>query len=163
MTDALQLRGVELSTHGKDVLIGGYVPARATTGALREAFGGETADANAADPGRTSLWRRRRGGGGGGGGGGRRDAGEDGRVRFYKSWDRNGALSISPRTPCACLARGGSGEKASWPTVESTSTRRRSSAGWPDPAAAVLMERIRAAARPRRLLGSAARCSARPS
>jgi len=150
MTDALQLRGVELSTHGKDVLISGYVPARATTGALREAFGGETADANAADP-----WTDEpladadaAAAAAAAAAASATNAGEDGRVRFYKSWDRNGALSnFSPHPVRMPRAWGEGGEKASWPTVEHFYQAQKFS-GVADPAAADAMERIRAASAP---------------
>ena len=149
MTDALQLRGVALSTHGKDVLISGYIPARAVTGALRETFGSETADADAADPwtdepladaeaaaAAAAASRRAT------------NADEDGRVRFYKSWDRNGALSnFSPHPVRMPRAWGEDGEKTSWPTVEHFYQAQKFS-GVADPAAADAMARILAASAP---------------
>ena len=147
MTDALQLRGVALSTHGKDVLISGYVPACATTGALRETFGGRTADADAGDPwtdeplvdaeaAAAAASRCAT------------NADDDGRVRFYKSWDRNGALSnFSPHPVRAPRAWGEDGEKTSWPTVEHFYQAQKFS-GVTDPAAADAMARIFATSAP---------------
>ena len=149
MTDALQLRGVELSTHGKDVLISGYVPARATTGALRETFGGAADDADAADPWTDEpLADAEAAAAAVAAAASATNAGEDGRVRFYKSWDRNGALSnFSPHPVRMPRAWGEGGEETSWPTVEHFYQAQKFS-GVADPAAVDAMERIRAASAP---------------
>ena len=69
-------------------------------------------------------------------------------MRFYKSWDRNGALSnFSPHPVRMPRAWGEGGEKASWPTVEHFYQAQKFS-GVADPAAADAMERIRAASAP---------------
>ena len=143
MTDALQLRGVELSTHGKDVLISGYVPACATTGALREAFGGETADANAADPWTDEPLA---------------DAAERSAAAAAArttgacvSTSRGTSTARSPifsRTPCACLARGGRRETTRRLPPSEHFYQAQKFSGVADPAAADAMERIRAASSP---------------
>ena len=148
MTDALQLRGLKMS-HARQ----GRADRRATSPrrhhwrAARGPFG------EAKPPTRTRRildGRASRGclGGGGEGGddGGVRGGG--GRVRFYKSWDRNGALSnFSPHPVRMPRTWGEGGEKASWPTVEHFYQAQKFS-GVDNPVAKDGMERIRAAGAP---------------
>ena len=152
MTDALNLRGLDIRKHGRDVLITGYLRPKSSTGALAETEtregGGDTAgDAWTEDPlGIVEAAAERAGE--------RRErAGDDGFLRFYKSWDVNGALSnFSPHPIDAPLVWGGredddERETAEWPTVEHFYQAQKFG-GVDDPAATSAMEAIRAAASP---------------
>ena len=160
MTDATQLRGLEMSTHGRDVLIAGYVPAAGTTGRPKRAARPgsekeETPDPWAEDPlveveaaaaaaARANEEAR---------------SGEEANaaVRFYKSWDANGALSnFSPhpieaprvwRGPNRDADASGSPETARWPTVEHFYQAQKFS-GVDSPEARDALERIRLARAP---------------
>jgi len=154
MTDALNLRGLGIRKHGRDVLITGYLPPKSSTGALAETEpregGGDTAgDAWTEDPlGIVEAAAERAGER-------RESAGDDdGFLRFYKSWDVNGALSnFSPHPIDAPSVWGGredddEGETtAEWPTVEHFYQAQKFG-GVDDPAATSAMEAIRAASSP---------------
>ena len=160
MTDATQLRGLEMSTHGRDVLIAGYVPAAGTTGRLKRAARPgsekeETPDPWAEDPlveveaaaaAAARANEEARGG---------EEA--NAAVRFYKSWDANGALSnFSPhpieaprvwRGPNRDADASGPPETARWPTVEHFYQAQKFS-GVDSPEARDALERIRLARAP---------------
>ena len=101
MTDATQLRGLEMSTHGRDVLIAGYVPAAGTTGRLKRAARPgsekeETPDPWAEDPlveveAAAAARARTRGGA-------RRRGGERAVRAFTSRGTRTGRCPTSPRT-----------------------------------------------------------------
>ncbi|EEH58146.1 uncharacterized protein MICPUCDRAFT_15833 [Micromonas pusilla CCMP1545] len=134
MTDAMTLRGLALSTHGRDVLLSGYLPAVNTS---------EEADPWTEDPiavvERAASAMR---------------ASDAKEVRFYKSWDRYGALSnfsphsiVAPKSWRGVDAVDGDDEDVEWPTVEHFYQAQKFS-GVDAPAARDAMERIRAAASP---------------
>jgi len=158
MTDAMTLRGLALSTHGRDVLLSGYLPAVNTSGRLKrdcdgdgdgdgDGFAGagakEEADPWTEDPiavvERAASAMR---------------ASDAKEVRFYKSWDRYGALSnfsphsiVAPKSWRGVDAVDGDDEDVEWPTVEHFYQAQKFS-GVDAPAARDAMERIRAAASP---------------
>jgi diaminohydroxyphosphoribosylaminopyrimidine deaminase/5-amino-6-(5-phosphoribosylamino)uracil reductase len=156
MTDAMTLRGLALSTHGRDVLLSGYLPAVNTSGRLKrdgdgdgdgDGFAGagakEEADPWTEDPiavvERAASAMR---------------ASDAEEVRFYKSWDRYGALSnfsphsiVAPKSWRGVDAVDGDDEDVEWPTVEHFYQAQKFS-GVDAPAARDAMERIRAAASP---------------
>ena len=149
MTDALALRGLGIRKHGRDVLITGYLPPESSTGALAETEEGGSTDGDAwtEDPlgiveaaAERAAERRE-------------SAGEnEGAMRFYKSWDVNGALSnFSPHPIDAPLVWGGreddDAKTAEWPTVEHFYQAQKFG-GVDDPAATSAMEAIRAASSP---------------
>lgn len=151
MTDALALRGLGIRKHGRDVLITGYLPPKSSTGALAETEGGGTNDGDpwTEDPleiveaaaERAAEQRRERA--------------QTGAMRFYKSWDVNGALSnFSPHPIDAPLVWGGMEDDtdvkvktAEWPTVEHFYQAQKFG-GVDDPDATSAMEAIRAASSP---------------
>ena len=157
MTDALALRGLGIRKHGRDVLITGYLPPASSTGALAETEGGGTNDGTDAwteDPleiveaaaERAAEQRRERAGVTG--------VTDSGAMRFYKSWDVNGALSnFSPHPIDAPLVWVGREDDTDakniceWPTVEHFYQAQKFG-GVDDPAALEAMEAIRAASSP---------------
>ena len=120
MTDALALRGLGIRKHGRDVLITGYLPPASSTGALAETEGGganDGTDAWTEDPLEIVEAAAERAS--------RERAGTDASMRFYKSWDVNGALSnFSPHPIDAPLVWVGREDDTDakntceWPTVE---------------------------------------------
>ena len=158
MTQALQLRGLKMSTHGRDVLISGYLPGAATTGALREGSVAGSESAESEDPwgedpleevsaaaARTATATTEA----------EASAADEFELRFYKSWDRNGALSnfsphpvVVPRVWCepGCDPEAPP-ETWEWPTVEHFYQAQKFG-GVDDPVAKDAMERIRAAGAP---------------
>lgn len=157
MTDALALRGLGIRKHGRDVLITGYLPPASSTGALAETEGGGTNDGTDAwteDPleiveaaaERAAEQRRERAGVTG--------VTDSGAMRFYKSWDVNGALSnFSPHPIDAPLVWVGREDDTDakniceWPTVEHFYQAQKFG-GVDDPDATSAMEAIRAASSP---------------
>ena len=157
MTDALALRGLGIRKHGRDVLITGYLPPASSTGALAGTEGGGTNDGTDAwteDPleiveaaaERAAEQRRERAGVTG--------VTDSGAMRFYKSWDVNGALSnFSPHPIDAPLVWVGREDDTDakniceWPTVEHFYQAQKFG-GVDDPDAREAMEAIRAASSP---------------
>ena len=149
MTDALALRGLGIRKHGRDVLITGYLPPESSTGALAETDEGGSNDGDAwtedalgiVEAAAERAAERRE------------SAGEnEGAMRFYKSWDVNGALSnFSPHPIDAPLVWGGreddDAKTAEWPTVEHFYQAQKFG-GVDDPDAREAMEAIRAASSP---------------
>ena len=149
MTDALALRGLGIRKHGRDVLITGYLPPESSTGALAETEEGGSNDGDAwtedalgiVEAAAERAAERRE------------SAGEnEGAMRFYKSWDVNGALSnFSPHPIDAPLVWGGreddDAKTAEWPTVEHFYQAQKFG-GVDDPDAREAMEAIRAASSP---------------
>lgn len=150
MTDALALRGLGIRKHGRDVLINGYLPPASSTGALAESpEGGGTNDGTDAwteDPLEIVEAAAERAS--------RERAGTDASMRFYKSWDVNGALSnFSPHPIDAPLVWVGREDDTDaknmceWPTVEHFYQAQKFG-GVDDPDAREAMEAIRAASSP---------------
>lgn len=150
MTDALALRGLGIRKHGRDVLITGYLPPASSTGALAESpEGGGTNDGTDAwteDPLEIVEAAAERAS--------RERAGTDASMRFYKSWDVNGALSnFSPHPIDAPLVWVGREDDTDaknmceWPTVEHFYQAQKFG-GVDDPDAREAMEAIRAASSP---------------
>ena len=149
MTDALALRGLGIRKHGRDVLITGYLPPASSTGALAETEGGganDGTDAWTEDPLEIVEAAAERAS--------RERAGTDASMRFYKSWDVNGALSnFSPHPIDAPLVWVGREDDTDaknmceWPTVEHFYQAQKFG-GVDDPAALEAMEAIRAASSP---------------
>lgn len=149
MTDALALRGLGIRKHGRDVLITGYLPPASSTGALAETEGGganDGTDAWTEDPLEIVEAAAERAS--------RERAGTDASMRFYKSWDVNGALSnFSPHPIDAPLVWVGREDDTDaknmceWPTVEHFYQAQKFG-GVDDPDAREAMEAIRAASSP---------------
>lgn len=155
MTDALQLRGIELSMHGTDVLITGYTPAGATTGTLRARFGNAPGtDAEAIDPWFDEPLKDAESAAAAAAA---TQASTNTPIRFYKSWDANGALSnFSPHSiempnnwgeDLDETGEKSKSEKTCWPTVEHFYQAQKFSKV-DDPLAIDAMDRIRTAPAP---------------
>ena len=156
MTDALALRGLGISKHGRDVLITGYLPPGSSTGVLAEtAKSRENGEPNDSSTRGEDAWTEdplgvveaavavaaeRES---------ERAAVPGDAMRFYKSWDVNGALSnFSPHPVDAPAVWGESqGAIVEWPTVEHFYQAQKFS-GVDDVAATEAMEAIRAASSP---------------
>ena len=150
MTEAIQLRGLKLSQHGKDILISGYVPPTCTTGFLREVMSDEESDPWDEDP-LASVEAAVAAAS-------EHDPGTTHEMRFYKSWDKYGGLSNfsphpidMPRVWGASREVGagtaGAADTVEWPTVEHFYQAQKFS-GVDNQVAAEALERIRTAGSP---------------